>query len=90
MFLPIFKAEAGFASLSQPGNNTAHFHATYATWAVGGGGEYHMWGHWWTRVDYTYENLPNFQGITKQLHTLNPRGISFGATYRFGASGTHF
>ena len=90
-FQPIYKAELGFASLSQTGNGTGHLHSMYGTWAVGGGAEYHMWGHWWTRVDYTYEGIPNFHsGITNRNHTLNPRGISFGATYRFGASGTRF
>ncbi len=90
-FQPIYKGELGFASLSQPGNGTAHFHSTYATWAIGGGAEYHMAGHWWTRVDYTYEGIPNFHDvITNKNHTLNPRGISFGATYRFGPSGTQF
>jgi hypothetical protein len=81
-FQPIYKAQLGVASLSQPGNGTGHLHSTYSTWSVGGGAEYHMWGHWWTRVDYTY--------ISNQSHTLNPRGISFGATYRFGESGTRF
>ena len=88
---PIFKGELGFASLSQPGNGTGHLHSTYGTWAVGGGFEYHIWGHWWTRVDYTYDALMNFHSsITNQNHTLNPRGIAFGPTYRFGASGTRF
>jgi hypothetical protein len=90
-FQPIYKGELGFASLSQPGNGTGHLHSTYFTWAVGGGAEYHLWGHWWTRVDYTYEGIPNFHSsISNQNHTLNPRGISVGATYRFGASGTTF
>ena len=90
-FQPIYKAELGFASLSQPGNGTANHHATYGTWAVGGGAEYHLGGHWWTRADYTYEALPNFHsGITNKNHTLNPRGISVGATYRFGETGTRF
>jgi hypothetical protein len=48
-FQPIFKGEVGFASLSQPAPGRPH--ATYGTWAVGGGGEYHLWGHWWARVD---------------------------------------
>jgi hypothetical protein len=88
---PIYKGELGFASLTQPGNGTGHFHSTYFTWSIGGGAEYHMGGHWWTRVDYTYEAIPNFHsGITNQNHTLNPRGISFGETYRFGESGTRF
>ena len=90
-FQPIFKGEAGFASLSQPGNGTDRLHSTYGTWAIGGGGEYHLAGHWWTRVDYTYESIQNFHSsITNKRNTLNPRGISFGATYRFGASGTRF
>jgi len=90
-FQPIYKAELGFASLSQPGNGTGRSHSTYSTWSVGGGAEYHMSGHWWTRVDYTYEALQNFHSsITNQNHTLNPRGISFGMTYRFGPSGSRF
>jgi len=90
-FQPIYKGELGFASLSTAGNGTGHLHSTYFAWAIGGGVEYHLWGHWWTRVDYTYEAIPNFHsGITGLNHTLNPRGIAFGATYRFGASGTTF
>lgn len=90
-FQPIYKAELGFASLTQPGNGTGHFHDTYNTWSLGGGGEYHVKGHWWTRVDYTYEAISNFHStISNQNHTLNPRGISFGATYRFGPQGTRF
>jgi hypothetical protein len=88
---PIYKGELGFASLTQPGNGTGHLHSNYSTWSVGGGLEYHTWGHWWTRVDYTYEAIPNFHSsITNQYHTLNPRGIAFGETYRFGPSGTRF
>jgi opacity protein-like surface antigen len=90
-FQPIFKGEAGLASLTQPGNGTGRLHSTYATWAIGGGGEYHLWEHWWTRVDYTYQAIPSFHSAaTNQNHTLNPRGISVGVTYRFGPSGTTF
>lgn len=90
-FQPISKGELGFASLSQPGNGTGHFHSTYSTWSVGGGVEYHTSGHWWTRVEYTYDNIEHFHsGITNLYHTLNPRGIAFGETYRFGESGTRF
>ena len=87
-FQPIFKGEAGFASLSQPVPGITH--AMYGTWAVGGGGEYHVKGHWWARADYTYEGFPNVRGITGKPHTLNPRGVAFGATYRFGEAGTKF
>lgn len=90
-FQPILKGQMGFASLSQPGNDTGQYHSTYATWSVGGGFEYHTWKHWWTRVDYTYEALPGFHSsVTNQNHTLNPQGITFGETYRFGPSGTRF
>jgi opacity protein-like surface antigen len=88
---PIFKGELGFASLSQPGNGTGQHHGTYGTWAVGGGLEYHIKGHWWARADYTYDALMDFHSsITGENHTLNPRGIAFGATYRFGRQGTRF
>lgn len=90
-FQPIYKGEMGFASLSTPENGSGQFHSNYRTWALGGGFEYHLRGHWWTRVDYTYDAIPGFySGITNERHTLNPRGIAFGATYRFGESGTTF
>ena len=90
-FQPLYKGEVGFASLSQPGNGTGHHHDTYGTWSAGIGVEYHTAGHWWAHVDYTYEGIPNFHSsVTNKNHTLNPRGITFGATYRFGASGTRF
>jgi|HubBroStandDraft_6_1064221.scaffolds.fasta_scaffold23918_5 opacity protein-like surface antigen len=90
-FQPIYKGEMGFASLTQPGNGSGRLHSNYWTWSLGGGVEYHIRGHWWTRVDYTYEAIPNFySSISKEYHTLNPRGITFGATYRFGAAGTRF
>src|SRR5579863_4975616 len=90
-FKPIYKGELGIASLTQPGNGTGRLHSTYTTGSVGGGVEIHTAGHWWTRVEYTYDALPNFHSsITNQNHTLNPRGISIGVTYRFGASKTRY
>jgi opacity protein-like surface antigen len=90
-FQPIFKGEMGYASFSQPPGNTVKLHSGYWTWCLGGGVEYHVAGHWWTRVDYTYENLPDFfSSQSGKYHTLNPRGVAFGATYRFGAAGTRF
>ncbi len=53
---PFFKGELGFASLSHPPNGTTQLHSNYSTWSVGGGLEYLTWGHWWTRVDYTYRS----------------------------------
>jgi len=90
-FQPISKGELGLASLSQGDNFAGHRHSTYWTWSVGGGVEYHTGGHWWTRVEYTFDNIPHFHSTASNLnHTLNPRGIAFGETYRFGESGTRF
>lgn len=90
-FQPYVKGEAGFASLTHPDNSTGHFHDTSNIWTLGGGVEYHTKGKFWTRVGYDYDFFPNFHSsITSQNHTLNPRGFTFGETYRFGASGSRF
>jgi opacity protein-like surface antigen len=88
-FQPLMKAEASFASLSHPPNNSGRLHHTSNIWTFGGGVEYHTYGQWWTRVEYSYDFFPNFQGRTG-IHTLNPRGFTFGETYRFGPSGGTF
>jgi polysaccharide biosynthesis/export protein len=88
---PLYKAELGFASLTQPGNGTGHLHSTYGTWSVGGGVEFQMREHWWTRVEYTYDAITNFHSsISNQNHNLDPRGIAIGLTYRFGAPKDRF
>jgi opacity protein-like surface antigen len=90
-FQPFGKGEAGFASLSHPPNGTGHLHHASNIWTLGGGVEYHTWGHLWTRVEYDYDFFPNFHNvITGNNHALNPRGFIFGETYRFGPSGTRF
>jgi opacity protein-like surface antigen len=90
-FQPLVKGEAGFASLSHPDNGTGHFHDTSHIWTLGGGVEYRIRGNWSTRVEYDYDFFPDFHNnITNQSHTLNPRGIVFGAAYRFGPSDSRF
>jgi len=90
-FQPYFEGEAGFASLSHPSDFSGHLHDTRNIWTVGGGAEYHTKGHLWTRVGYSYDFFPNFHSsVTNQYHSLNPRGFTFGETYRFGPSGTRF
>ena len=81
---PFLKGELGFGSLSQPGNGTGQFHYTSNTWALGGGVEIRNTRRLWTRVDYTYDYFPNFHSsVTGQSHALNPRGLTFGETFRF-------
>ena len=88
---PLFHGEAGFGSLTQPGNDTGHFHDTRTTWKAGGGLEYYTWRNMWTRVEYDYDFFPDFHSsITDLNHTLNPRGMTFGETFRFGRSGSRY
>jgi opacity protein-like surface antigen len=84
-FSPYVKGEMGFASLSFPHKTTSTYgHDTRTTWAVGGGFEYKLWKHLWTRVDYTYDGFPDFLSqVTLQHHTLNPNGFAVGPTYHF-------
>jgi opacity protein-like surface antigen len=90
-FQPFAKGEAGYASLSHTPNGTGHLHHTSHIWTLGFGVEYHTWGNLWTRVEYNYDYFPDFHDvITNTTNALNPRGITFGATYRFGPSGTRF
>lgn len=90
-FQPLLKGEAGVGSLSHPGNGSGHLHDTSNIWTLGGGVEYHTWGRLWTRVEYDYDFFPNFHSsITGHNPALNPRGLTFGETYRFGASGSRF
>lgn len=90
-FQPLLKAEAGFASLSHGNNDSGHFHQNGKFWTFGAGLEYHTKGQFWTRVEYSYDFFPNVHSsITNQNHTLNPRGLTFGETFRFGPSGSSF
>ena len=90
-FQPFVKGEAGFASLTHPPNASGHLHQTSNIWTLGGGVEYHTWGQLWTRVEYTSDIFPNFHSsITGHNHALTPRGITFGETFRFGASGSRY
>jgi opacity protein-like surface antigen len=90
-FQPYMKGEIGLASLSHPSNGTGRTHDSSHIWSAGAGVEYHTAGNFWTKVGYDYEFFPNFHSsITNQVHTLNPRGFTFGETYRFGSNGSQF
>ena len=84
-FVPYAKGELGFASLSFPHKVTSHYtHDTRNTWALGGGVEFALTRRIWTRIDYTYEGFPDFYSqVTGQHNTLDPNGVSVGATYHF-------
>jgi len=90
-FQPFGKAEIGYASLSHPDNFTGHFHDSSYIWTLGGGVEYHTVGNLWAHVGYSYDYFPDFHSsVTGDNHTLNPRGFTFGMSYRFGPTGSKF
>jgi len=90
-FQPYFKGESGFGSLTHPSNGTLKLHHTSYIWTTGAGVEYHLSGSLWANVGYTYDFFPDFHSsVTNQYHTLNPRGLTFGGTYRFGPNGSKF
>jgi len=90
-FQPLLKGEVGYASMSHPSNLSGHLHDTSTIYTLGGGFDYHTHGNLWTRFEYNYDFFPNFQSyIDHKNHGLNPRGITFGVTYRFGAWGSRF
>jgi opacity protein-like surface antigen len=90
-FQPFVRGGADFASLSHPDNGTGHFHQSSYIWALGGGAEYHIKGNVWARAEYLYDFFPDFHSsISNENHSLNPHGINFGATYRFGPAGSKF
>ena len=90
-FQPFVKGEAGFASLSHPDNFSGHFHDTRNIWTLGGGFEYHTKGNFWTHVGYSYDFFPHFHSsVTGNYPSLNPRGFTFGESYRFGPSGSRY
>lgn len=90
-FQPLLKAEMGIGSLTHPPNGSGHAHQTSTTYTLGGGFEYHTYKRLWTRVEYNYDFFTNFYSVQSgQFHSLNPRGISFGETYRFGRGGSRY
>jgi hypothetical protein len=82
---PYVKAEAGFAGLSFPHKATSTYaHDTRITWALGAGCDLRVSRRVSTRIDYTYDGFPDFYSPISGLHhTLNPSGVSVGATYHF-------
>jgi hypothetical protein len=84
-FRPYAKAEFGFASFGFPHKSTSKYKSdTRNTWAIGGGFEYPVAKHIWARVDYTRDRLIGLAYRNPMtMKTINPSGISIGATYHF-------
>ena len=90
-FQPLFKGEIGFGSLTHLPNDTGHLHDTRTIYTLGGGVEYHTYKRLWTHVEYDYDFFTDFRSsISGKNHSLNPRGFTFGETYRFGRGGSRY
>jgi opacity protein-like surface antigen len=81
---PFVKAEAGYASLSFPNLGLPYTHQNEHIWGFGGGVEYHLYRHLWTRMEYEYDFFPHFYSISSgQFKNLNPKGFAAGVSYHF-------
>jgi opacity protein-like surface antigen len=74
---PYGKGLFGLASIDFPSDNPLYTHDTFGLWAAGGGIEYPAWRTLAIRADYEYQAYHDYFGP----HSLNPNGITLGATY---------
>jgi hypothetical protein len=83
-YRPFVKAEAGYAGLSFPRYSSTYSHDSRTTYSFGGGLERRTFNHLWIHADYTYDFFPDFFSIqTRKYHTLNPAGLTAGASWHF-------
>jgi opacity protein-like surface antigen len=90
-FQPYGKFLAGFGSMDFPTNvsrpdGTPYSHDTRTIYVPGGGLNYRITRHVAMRIDYEYQFWPHFLG---HQNTLNPNGLSVGATYGFSPFHKH-
>lgn len=77
-FRPYGKFLAGVGSIDFPGT-PGYTHDTFLVTTLGGGAEYRIWRNVWVRGDYEYQFWHHFFGD----HSLNPEGVTIGASYDF-------
>lgn len=86
-FRPYGKFLVGYGSIDFSNPNPNYKHDTRTIYMAGAGVEYHLVGNLWARGEYEYQFWPNlFQGP----HTLDPQGVTIGATYKFGHRGLQY
>jgi opacity protein-like surface antigen len=74
---PLVSAAGGVGSIDFPDRNPLYTHDTFSTYALSGGGEFRTWNTLTIRASYDYQFWLNYHG----KHTLNPNGVTIGATY---------
>ncbi len=83
---PYVKGLVGLGSIDFPSHNPLYTHDTYSMFAAGGGLEYRVWNTIYVRGDYEYQFWSNFHG----KHTLEPSGVTIGATYYLRGIHRHY
>jgi opacity protein-like surface antigen len=83
---PYAKFLGGIGEIYFPSRNPFYTQDSFTTYAAGGGGEYRVWKTLFVRADYEYQFYENFLG----KGTLNPNGVTVGATYYLRGIHRHY
>jgi opacity protein-like surface antigen len=84
-FHPYAKYLAGIGSIDFQHITPTYSHDTRTVYTPGGGIEYRAWRNVWVRGDYEYQFWTDFF----HHRSLNPNGVTIGASYDFGHSYAH-
>ena len=87
---PFGKYLIGFGNADYRTSAAARHHDSRTVTMTGGGLEVHAFRHLWARADYEYQFWPDFFKSTTPHGTLNPYGITVGASYHFSGARTTF
>ena len=83
---PYAKFLGGVGEIYFPSHNPFYTQDSFTTYGAGGGGEYKIWKTLFVRADYEYQFYKDFLG----KGTLNPNGVTVGATYYLRGIHRHY
>lgn len=83
---PYAKFLGGVGEIYFPSRNPFYTQDSFTTYGAGGGGEYKIWRTLFVRADYEYQFYKDFLG----KGTLNPNGVTVGATYYLRGIHRHY
>ena len=83
---PYAKFLGGVGEIYFPSRNPFYTQDAFTTYGVGGGGEYKIWRTLFVRADYEYQYYLQYLG----KNSLNPNGVTVGATYYLRGIHRHY
>jgi hypothetical protein len=83
---PYAKFLGGVGEIYFPSRNPFYTQDSFTTYGAGGGGEYKIWRTLFVRADYEYQFYKDYFG----KGTLNPNGVTVGATYYLRGIHRHY